>query len=469
MSILNFKKLADERAFLPAAIEIEQSPPRPMGRAIIYVICLFFVLAAVWSWYGKIDVVAVAQGKLIPSDRVKTIQPIEAGTVREIHIKEGQAVQQGDILIVLDNTQMQADVDRMTEELHAAQTNLARLEKLDVLMQDDMPVRPGTKPQQNKKETPQEIDSVTQNELNNSDAEKAQALLSDRLLGRQIEKFQSRYQTLLSEWQRTDAEINMAHGEVTKLKLTMPILEERVESLKQLLLKNYSSKLEYLELKQQHIEETQNLKIEQFRVGQLKASQDGVEQQINTLVSEQRRTILDELQQTHLQVAALKQELIKARQRNAMTTLVAPITGTVQQLQVHTLGGVVTPAQALMNIVPQDTLLEAEALILNKDIGFVSEGQIAEVKIDTFNFTKYGVIDAEVIDISNDAISDENLGLVYTARIKLHTTQMQINDKIVNLTPGMSVAVEIKTGTRRLIEYFLAPLLRYKQESIRER
>ena len=110
-----------------------------------------------------------------------------------------------------------------------------------------------------------------------------------------------------------------------------------------------------------------------------------------------------------------------------------------------------------------------QAVVSNKDIGFVSEGQTAEVKIDTFNFTKYGVIDAEVIDISNDAISDENLGLVYTARIKLHTTQMQINDKIVNLTPGMSVAVEIKTGTRRLIEYFLAPLLRYKQESIRER
>ncbi len=460
MSIFHYKKLADERAFLPAAIEIEQSPPRPMGRAIIYVICLLFVLAGIWSWYGKIDVVAVAQGKLIPSDRIKTIQPIEAAAIRTIHIKEGSEVNAGDVLITLDNTQIQADVDRLTKELHAAKTNLNRLQKLDLLMQAELTVRPNAK-------------SIAQAQSTNKAKAKSliqqDELISDRLLGSQVEEFQARHQTLLSEWQRTDAEINMARGEVTKITLTMPILEERVDSLKQLLLKNYSSKLEYLELKQQHIEEQQNLKIEQSRVKQLKAGQGGIEQQINTLVSEQRRTILDEMQQTILQVAALEQELIKATQRNTMTTITAPIAGTVQQLQVHTIGGVVTPAQELMNIVPEDLQLEAEALILNKDIGFVSEGQIAEVKIDTFNFTKYGVIDAEVIDISNDAISDENLGLVYAARIKLQSTQMQINDKLVNLTPGMSVAVEIKTGTRRLIEYFLAPLLRYKQESIRER
>lgn len=460
MSILNYKKLADERSFLPAAVELEQTPPRPMGRAIVYVICLLFVLAAIWAWYGKIDVVAVAQGKLIPSDRIKTIQPLEAGTIRAIHIKEGQLVEQGDTLITLDNTQAQADADRLAKELTAAKTNLARLEKLDALMQQQFSEKGIT----NKKDT---LNQTNANLLTR-DNDNTQTL-SNRLLQQQVEEFQARYQTLISERERTQAEVRMAQGEVEKLKLTMPILKERVDALEQLHAKNYSSKLEYLELKQQYIEEEQNIKIERARVSQIKANQSAIEEQINILRSEQQRIILDELQQTRLQVAALEQELIKASQRNRMTNLNAPITGTVQQLQVHTVGGVVTPAQELMVIVPQDTQLEAEAFILNKDIGFVNEGQSAEVKIDTFNFTKYGVIDAEVIDISNDAISDENLGLVYAARVKLKHTQMRVNDKLVNLTPGMSVAVEVKTGTRRLIEYFLSPLLRYKQESIRER
>ena len=465
MSILNYKKLADERSFLPAAIELEQTPPRPMGRAIVYVICLLFVLAAIWAWYGKIDVVAVAQGKLIPSDRIKTIQPLEAATIRVIHVKEGQLVTQGSALITLDNTQAQADADRLDKELTAAKTNLARLEKLDTLMQQQR----SEKTHANKKETDKK-DPATNTSTNPSEQDNDNTqTLSNRLLQQQVEEFQARYQTLISERERTQAEVRMAQGEVEKLKRTMPILKERVDALEQLHAKNYSSKLEYLELKQQYIEEEQNIKIERARVSQIKANQSAIEEQINTLRSEQQRIILDELQQTTLQVAALEQELIKASQRNRMTHLNAPITGTVQQLQVHTIGGVVTPAQELMVIIPEDTQLEAEALILNKDIGFVNEGQIAEVKIDTFNFTKYGVIDAEVIDISNDAISDENLGLVYAARVKLNDTQMQINDKLVNLTPGMSVAVEVKTGTRRLIEYFLSPLLRYKQESIRER
>ena len=169
----------------------------------------------------------------------------------------------------------------------------------------------------------------------------------------------------------------------------------------------------------------------------------------------------------------------------------SPIDGTVQQLAVHTVGGVVTPAQQLMVIVPADSQLEAEAMISNRDIGFVSAGQQAEVKIDTFNFTRYGLLQGKVVSVSQDAIvrdkpnakagapksggalSDssepEGQELLYSARVSLDETQMQIEDKMVNLAPGMAVTVEIKTGTRRLIEYLMSPLLRYRQESLRER
>jgi hemolysin D len=161
----------------------------------------------------------------------------------------------------------------------------------------------------------------------------------------------------------------------------------------------------------------------------------------------------------------------------------------VQQLAVHTVGGVVTPAQALMVIVPADSRLEIEAMVSNRDIGFVHVGEPAEVKIDTFNFTRYGLLHGEVVNISEDAIArdkpqDKNDGsgsgpsdssepkgqeLVYAARISLERTSMEIEEKTVNLGPGMAVTVEIKTGQRRVIEYLLSPLLRAKQAALRER
>ena len=158
-----------------------------------------------------------------------------------------------------------------------------------------------------------------------------------------------------------------------------------------------------------------------------------------------------------------------AEQRLQHYILTTPITGQVQQLATTTIDGVVQSAQPLMQIVPSDSALEVEAMILNKDIGFVQEGQKAEVKIDTFNFTKYGLIDAQISSISDDAINDEQLGLVYSARVKLNTDNLTVEGREVRLSPGMSVTTEVKTGQRRLIEFFLSPLLRYKQESLGER
>jgi hemolysin D len=141
----------------------------------------------------------------------------------------------------------------------------------------------------------------------------------------------------------------------------------------------------------------------------------------------------------------------------------------VQQLAVRTVGGVVTPAQALMVIVPKDDALEVEAFLENKDIGFVDAGQEAEVKIETFPFTRYGTIPARLTHVSHDAINDEKRGLIYSTRAKLARATVQVEDKTVNLTAGMAVSLEVKTGKRRVIEYFLSPLLQRGSESLRER
>lgn len=432
--------------FLPAAIEVEQTPASPAGRAIIWAIVILFTLATLWALFGKVDIVAVASGKIIPSEHIKQIQPLEAGKIEQIHVREGQYVKKGDPLITLETIQTEADVQRLSHELLERESTVKRLRAFERWLAD------GNRPSDNTQPDTQGLTLSQQN-----------------LLNQQLSELTARLNALKSEQRRQSAEQEMTQAEVTKKQRILPVLQERVDALDTLRKKEYGSKLQYLELRQELIEEEQDLLVQQARYKQLDASIQSTQNQIDTLTSEQRKNNLTQLQETRLQIAGLQQELIKATERNQQQKITSPISGQVQQLAVHTIGGVVTPAQPLMVIVPEQSEMEAEVLILNKDIGFVHEGQKAAVKIDTFNFTKYGLIEAEIMTISDDAIQDENLGLVYSARIKLHQDGLQVEDRWVKLTPGMSAVSEIKTGKRRLIEYFLSPLLRYKQESVRER
>ena len=206
--------------------------------------------------------------------------------------------------------------------------------------------------------------------------------------------------------------------------------------------------------------------------------------------AEYRRSRFDELSKAEQKATGLAQDMIKAEQRTKLQALTAPVDGVVQQLAVHTVGGVVSPGQVLLAVVPLDSHLEIEAMVSNRDIGFVHAGQAAEIKIDTFSFTRYGLLHGEVLSVSQDAItrdrpqdkfndktpgtettSSEPKGqeLNYAARVSLDRTQMQVEDKVVNLSPGMAVTVEIKTGSRKIIGYLLSPLAQYKQEVFRER
>lgn len=452
---------ADLLAFMPAAIEVEATPASKAGRAIIWVIVLLFSLAVAWACLGHIDIVAVAQGKVIPNERVKFIQPLEAATVQAIHVKEGQKVVVGEPLITLDSTQAQADVTRLTQESNESKATQQRLRLFETWLaatRKDM------------------SDGAlgwagTQNSMTNNPSEHTPSLSADNqyLLQQQISEVQSRLNSFNNEQQKLRAEQAMVQAEIRKKQRILPVLKQRVDALDTLQQKSYGSKLQFLELQQQLIEEEQDLAVQQAREQQLNATLQGVALQQHTLTSEQRIRTLDQLQQLKVQTSALQQELIKARQREQQYRLVAPINGEVQQLAVTTVGGVVTPAQVLMQIVPGESQLEVEAMILNKDIGFVAEGQSAKVKIDTFNFTKYGFITGTLANISDDAIQDEHLGLAYKATIHLDEQSLPVNGREVALSPGMAITAEVKTGTRRIIEFFLAPLLRYKQESLGER
>jgi hemolysin D len=458
------RRTAHEREFLPAAIEIIETPASPAGRAIGYAIVLFFTIAVAWACLGKVDVIATARGKIIPSSRTKVIQPFEIGTVRAIHVQESQTVHAGDLLIELDATANLAEVARLNSELIAAELDAARLHAALADVPD--PLAAFAPP---------------------AGASPAQIALQRQLLINMLAEHRAKLAGLDRQQAQHEGDRAAVAGTVAKLTAAIPLLRERATTKRYLADKGTSSKMSALELEQNLTEYEHELMVQRSRQAEAEAALAAIAENRAQAVAEFRRTALTDLATAEQKVASLGEEVVKAAKKAELQRLTAPVDGTVQQLAVHTIGGVVTPAQNLMVIVPADSRLEIEAMIENRDIGFVAEGNPAEIKIETFNFTKYGLLHGTVQHLSRDAIAPEQRQTqspneprqpapppseqepVYTARISLDRGSMEVDDRTVALGPGMAVIAEIKTGRRRVIEYLLSPVLRYAHESIRER
>jgi len=437
-------KDSHELAFLPASLEIMETPAHPLGRAVALTIVAFFVLAVTWAVVGTIDIVATATGKIVPTERTKTVQPLESGIVRAIHVHDGQMVTAGDVVIELDPTDTQADMHRLGKEYLNAQLNAARL---SALLEDDP--------------------KAAYHEPENAPKRIAQMHYTHMLS--QWEKQKAEVATIKAEVAQRNAELATVRADINRLSKILPKVSQRVEARRSLVNKGISSRTEFLELEQELVEYEGQLAVQRAKVIEAEATLGAAKSRLQTTHAEFRRTILSELVEAEQQANSLEQELIKAKEKARHQKLIAPVSGKVQQLAIHTIGGVVTPAQELLSIVPADSGLEIEVKVQNKDIGFVHEEQEVEIKIDSFPFTKYGTIHGSVLSLSRDSIEDEQQGLVYPARISMGRTQIQSGNKMVELTPGMSVTVEIKTGKRQLIQYLLAPLQEYQDESLRER
>ncbi|NEV00175.1 HlyD family type I secretion periplasmic adaptor subunit [Bradyrhizobium uaiense] len=453
-----------ELAFLPAALEIAESPPSPIGRAIGASIIAMFCIALLWATLGSVDIVATATGKIVPGGRTKLIQPFETGVVRAIKVRDGQSVKAGDVLIELDPTMTEADQERQKSDLLAAELDAARLRA--ALAPDPLAAF----------RAPQNA-SAAEIEMHR------QFLISER----------AEQNAKLSEIERQqgqkEAERETTSASVAKLEATIPVLQERVDIRKGLVEKALASKVVYLSEYQELVAMQQDLVLQKSRLREADAAIALLKETKEKAAAEYRRATYDALAKAEQKAASAAQEVVKADRRTKLQRLTAPVDGVVQQLAVHTVGGVVTPAQALAVVVPSESQLEIEAMLSNRDIGFVHPGQAAEIKIDTFNFTRYGLLHGDVLSVSTDAITrdrtqganDRSSGatmsssepkgqeLEYAARVSLDQTHMQVEDKLVKLGPGMAVTVEIKTGTRRIISYLLSPLARYKQEALRER
>jgi hemolysin D len=454
--ILSARFTRDEREFLPAALEIVESPPSPTARWTGLIIMSLLAAALLWSCLGRLDIVAVAEGRIIPSGRVKIIQPLEPGVIRAIHVQDGMAVRQGQVLVELDPTSAGADRERQAGELAAAEVSAARLRALLAAT--------SIKDLETAFTPPPSVAAdlvTTQRQL---------------MIG-QWNDYEARLGVMRDEATRRRGERASVEAAIAGFNRTIPILRERQQIRATLESKGFGSRVALLEDSQRLATEERELAVQRERLVELTAAVKVADNQARQFQTEARRTLLTELTDTERKIASLRQDLIRADLRQQQQTLRAPIDGVVQQLSVHTIGGVVTQAQQLMVIVPDGDTLEIEAALQNRDVGFVQAGQPAEIKIETFLFTRYGTIPGRVVSVSADAIvdpnrtatSDQAASPVYVTRVRLDRATLDVDGRTVRLAPGMRASVEVKTGRRRVIEYLLSPLIRYRDESLRER
>lgn len=444
-------RLPHEAQFLPAALALQETPLSPAPRVAMWAIIGFAILAVIWAMVGRIDIVATAQGRVIPDAGIKLVQPIETATVRAIHVREGQSVRAGESLIDLDATVAVADRTRLSGEVADARLQVARAKALlSALDSGKAPV----------------LGAVQSPAGPLSGAKQAEA---QQLLSSLYQEYLARQSRLDAELSRIDAEMQSTQEAVRKFEMTLPMAERRAQDFKDLVDENFVSRHGYLDREQLRIEKTADLATLRSKLKEIDASRREAQHQKLELLTQTRRTHLDAVREASQRAASLEQELTKAETHGRQMQLTAPVDGTVQQLAVRTVGGIVTPAQQLMVIVPRNDTLEVEAFIENKDIGFVRAGQEAEVKIETFQFTRYGTLHGQITSVSHDAINDEKRGLIYSTRVRLDRNSLNIDGVDVSLSPGMAVSVEAKIGHRRVIEYFLSPFLRTTSESLRER
>lgn len=436
----------EEADFLPAALEILEKPASPIGRWMMRLIIIFFTLTLIWSIFGRVDEVATAQGKVTPLGDIKVIQPAQLGVVRNIHVSNGQTVKAGESLLELDTTISLADEERARRELQVAMVSKARNEAILVGLAGN---EPSFVPPQG--------------------ASQAVTRMQQLLIQSELDEYDAALETYRQQKVEREADEKVVLQEIAKLEETLPLLREQVNARADLLEKGLTPRFQFLEYQERLVGQERDLDIQRDQLTKVRASIIGAEKQINQVTQEFLKNTYSKLAEAEDQIVALTQELTKATKVQELQILRAPVDGVVQQLAVHTIGGVVNAGDPLLVVVPDERILTVEANILNKDIGFVNEGQEVEVKFEAFPFTKYGIISGEVLSIAQNAVADENLGLIYPMRISLDKSTIMVNGKEVNITPGMAVTAEVKTNQKRLIEFLLSPLLRYKDESLRER
>lgn len=431
---------AQEAEFLPSALALQAAPVSPAGRWVARILILLLLTLFVWSVVGKMDIVVNGQGKIIAGGYTKSIASVEVAKVVSLHVEEGQSVKAGDLLIELDSRDSDSDHDKAQGDRQLALLQMERAKALlQSLASNTEPVLPP-------------LPGVDETHYLH-----------------EAKHLQDLWRDYLAKRSRISSQINRYNNE-------LPLATRRANDYAQLAKDHDVSEHAYMEKEQARLE----------LVGQL----EDAKTQLVALTAETRKAAQDDLYAATRIWSNAVQDVGKASAHSERLRILSPVDGVVQQLTVHTVGGVVPAAQPLMLIVPSQQNVELEAYVENKDIGFIHVGQQVQIKVDTYPYTKYGTVGAKVTHVSHDAVdmsgngtgqlaskdSDPKKdsgsgakGLMYAVKVALDSTTMDIDGEKKALTPGMSGSIEIKTGERRIIEYVLSPLLTHAHESLHER
>jgi hemolysin D len=458
-----------ELAFLPAALEVIDTPASPTARYTAAAIAAFFTAAVTWSILGHVDIIATAPGTVIPAGKTKTVQPLEAGVVKSILVQDGDHVRAGQTLVELDVVAAAAERDRYARDLRRARLDVAGLQALREAFAGGEPLDRFAPP----------------TGLPAAEIEIERAAIVARHAG-QREKLADLAQQVLEK----EAEAGENAASISRLQALLPIAQQKRDLYRSLLNVQFTNKTAWLDAEAAYTDDQSQLLVQQRKTPEVLAQAESLRRQLASARADYVKGVLQDLADAGQKQGELEQQVAEAAHKAEQTVLSAPIDGTVQQLAIHTIGGVVTPAQPLMQVVPDGGPVLIEARVKNRDIGFVSAGQPVEVKVETFQFTQYGLLTGHVLDVSHDAVPQtdkrskqdgkdgrqvENDNAPdadpsdYIAHVALDQTKMFVDGHEHKISAGMSVTTEIRTGRRRLISFLLAPFEETLLDSAGER
>ena len=430
-----FKKIKDDSyEFKPVIIEIEDTPQNPLGRTILYIVLSLIIFTFLWLFLAKIDIVVSSQGKVIPNGEIKILKPLESGVVSKILVKEGAKVLKGDTLMSIDPSVTTVNLQTKENELNNLNMSIVRLRALG------------------------NESNLTNEELN---------LLSNSELNLFLNQKNS-YDNSINQYKFSIEELSFniesSKDEIIRLNNLLNKNKNRLNRLERV--KDIISLKEYDELQKEVYDLTSKLNIAKNNKTAAINKLNATKEELEVFKQNSKGKFLDELIAKQKEANLIKAEINAYLFQNKQQLIKSPVDGYVGKLLVNTESGVVNSGEALITIIPANEPLIIKATILNKDIGFLKEGQKVAIKIDTFNFQKYGKLDGELIHIANDAIEDEKLGIVYEIKVKPLKTTLNIDGEIKNIEPGMSVIAEVKVGKRRVIELFIYPIIKYLDEGL---
>jgi hemolysin D len=442
----------DTLDFAPAIVKAQHQPPSPFPRFVLYALLALVGVMLVWAVAGRLDIVAVAQGKLVPQSFLKVVQPSEPGVVREILVKEGDEVTPDQVLMRMDTHLSEADSRALLNEV--------KLKRLQV----------------------RRIDAELGGTVMARRADDTPALFT------QVEaQHHARRQAYRDALDAESAVLAKAHQDLkgaieveVKLNRTAPIYQEQERAWEQLAKEGFAGRLMVLDKQRSRIENEQDLRTQQFSIASLKAIIEQSQKRSAQITSNYRQQLQNERVEAEAHLHKLEQDWDKQQHRNALLELKAPQAGIVKDLATHTRGTVVASGTVLLTLVPHDEPLLAEVWVNNVDSGFVEVNQKVKVKLEAYPFQKYGMLDGVVRHVTYDATDkatdasaerkpDANAGLSYRALVALNAPQLEAHGLLYKLTPGMQVAAEIHLGSRSVIEYLLSPIQKTTHEAGRER